>query len=62
MTVLDKRETMTRVKAIRTYFFGKDEPAQQIIKEIKALTEEDKTELAQGAAEQLNVRLDDGTH
>lgn len=48
---------MTEVAVIRRYFFPADAKAAEILKEIKALTPEDRRELAEGAAKELGVTL-----
>lgn len=50
---------VTAVVAIRRYFFAPDAKPVAVLAEIKALTPEDKAELAAGAAVELGVTLAD---
>lgn len=50
-------QPVSSVIAIRRYFFGPDAKAGEVLAEIKALTPEDRAELAAGAAKELGLTL-----
>ena len=50
-------KVVSRTVAIREYFFP-GRPAQEVIAEMKKLTEADKQELSEGAAKELGYELE----
>jgi hypothetical protein len=49
--------TVTPIVAIRNYFFADGTPVKDVLVQVKALTDEDKAELAEGAAKELGLEL-----